>query len=176
MELKKVEEGVIPIYENERKERLINARELHKELNNKRQFSNWIKQRVDKYKFLINKDFIRFNNFVKGDENGFGNKTITEYYITIDMAKELCMVENNETGRNIRRYFIEVEKRYRNIINAGNSTNQLINIMQNAIDYMRENNIRVDNLEIGLSEVKQEVEELKSKMDIKIKKRLLFSI
>ena len=72
-------------------------------------------------------------------------------------------------GRNIRRYFIEVEKRYINIINAGNSTNQLINIMQNAIDYMRENNIRVDNLEIGLNEVKEEVKELKSKIDVKIK-------
>ena len=52
-----------------------------------------------------------------------------EYYLTIDTSKEICMIENNETGRNIRRYFIEVEKRYRNIINAGNNTNQLINIM-----------------------------------------------
>ena len=118
---------------------------------------------------MTNQDFIRFHNFVKGDENGFGNKSITEYYITIDMAKELCMVENNETGRNIRRYFIEAEKRYRNIINSSNSTNQLINIMQNAIDYMKENNIRVDNLELGLNEVKEEVKELKSKIDVKVK-------
>ena len=32
-----------------------------------------------------------------------------EYYLTIDMAKELCMVENNDIGRKIRKYFIEVE-------------------------------------------------------------------
>ncbi len=169
MELKKVEEGVIPIYENETRERLINARELHKALKNKRQFADWIKQRIDKYKFLINQDFIRFHKIVKGDENGFGNKSITEYYITVDIGKELCMIENNETGRNIRRYFIEAEKRYRNIINSNNSTNQLINIMQNAIDYMKENNIRVDNLELGLNEVKEEVKELKSKIDVKVK-------
>ena len=167
MELKKVEEGVIQIYENETKERLINARELHKALKSKRQFADWMKQRIDKYKFLKNQDFFTFHKFVKRGENNLGNK-FTEYYITVDMAKELCMVENNETGRNIRRYFIEVEKRYRNIISAGNNTNQLINIMQNAIDYMRENNIRVDNLEIGLNEVKEEVKELKSKIDIKI--------
>ena len=42
--------------------------------------------------------------------------------------------------------------------------------MQNAINYMRENNIRVDNLEIGLNEVKEDVKELKSKLDIKIQK------
>lgn len=166
MELKKVEEGVIPIYENETRERLIDARELHRALKNKRKFANWISERIEKYQFVENTDFFKRNNFVT-----LGNlrRPQTDYYITVDMAKELCMVENNETGRNIRRYFIEVEKRYRNIINAGNNTNQLINIMQNAIDYMRENNIRVDNLEIELNQVKEEVKELKSKIDVKIK-------
>lgn len=76
MELKKVEEGIIPIYENESKEKLINARELHEKLNNKRQFSNWIKQRIEQYGFLENKEYIRFNNFVKGDKNGYGNKMV----------------------------------------------------------------------------------------------------
>ncbi|EAM0325957.1 phage antirepressor Ant, partial [Campylobacter coli] len=38
-----------------------------------------------------------------------------EYYITLDMAKELCMVENNEKGRQARRYFIECEKRLKNL-------------------------------------------------------------
>ena len=168
MEFKKVEEGLVPIYENEYKEKLINARELHNILENKRQFANWIKQRIEQYEFIENKEFIRFNNFVKGDENGFGNKTTIEYYLTLDMAKELCMVENNRIGKRLRLYFIEVEKRYSNILNSTNTTNQLIDIMQNAINYMKENNIRVDNLEIGLDEVKKDIDELKSKIDIKI--------
>ena len=78
-------------------------------MKNKRQFADWIKQRIDKYKFLKNQDFFTFHKFVKRGENNLGNKSL-EYYITVDMAKELCMVENNETGRNIRRYFIEAEK------------------------------------------------------------------
>lgn len=130
MELKKVEEGIIPIYENESKERLINARELHEKLESNTKFADWIKRRIKHYEFIENEDFIPFLKFEKGDENGFGNKKIIEYYLTIDMAKELCMVENNKTGKNIRRYFIEVEKRYRNILNQTNSTNQLIDIMQ----------------------------------------------
>lgn len=165
MELKKVEEGVIPIYENETRERLISARELHKALKIGKDFTTWMRDRINKYEFIENSDFIL--TFPKIGERK--NVVKHEYYLTIDTSKEICMIENNEKGRNIRRYFIEVEKRYRNIINAGNNTNQLINIMQNAIDYMRENNIRVDNLETGLSEVKQQVEELKSKIDIKIK-------
>lgn len=79
------------------------------------------------------------------------------------------MIENNEIGRKIRRYFIETEKRYRTIINTNNNTNQFIEIMKNAINYMKENNIRVDNLELGLREVKNEIENIKSSIDIKIK-------
>ena len=142
---------------------------MHSALENKRQYSDWIKQRIKQYNFLENEDFIRFHNFVKGDKNGFGNKTTIEIYITIDMAKELCMVENNETGREIRRYFIETEKRYREILNTNSSTNQIIDIMQNAINYMRENNLRVDNLEIGLEQVKKEVKDIRTSMNIKIK-------
>ena len=92
-----------------------------------------------------------------------------EFYLTIDTSKEICMIENNDIGRYIRRYFIEIEKRYRNILSSTNNTNQLIDIMQKAINYMKENNIRVDNLEIGLEEVKHDVDELKSKIDVKIK-------
>ena len=47
LEFKKVEEGLVSIYESETKERLINARELYQKLESKRQFSNWIKQRIE---------------------------------------------------------------------------------------------------------------------------------
>ena len=166
MEFKKVEEGVEPIYENETKVRLINARELHDILGSKRDFTNWIKDRINKYKFIKNEDFVI--TFTKIGERK--NVIRHDYYLTIDTSKEICMIENTSVGRKIRKYFIEVENRYRNILNSSNNTNSLIEIMQNAINYMRENNIRVDNLEIGLSEVKEDVKELKSKLDIKIQK------
>lgn len=165
IELKKIEEGLISIYENESKERLINARQLHRELENKRRFADWIKQRIEQYGFVENEEFIKHHNFVM-----VGNlkRPQIDYFVTIHMAKELCMVENNEKGRFIRRYFIETEKRYREIINTNNNSNQLIDLMQNAINYMKENNLRVDNLELGLKEVKNEIENIKSSIDIKI--------
>ena len=156
IELKKVEEGIIPIYENDAKEKLINARELHKELNNKRQFADWIKQRIDKYKFLENQDFVKLHNFVM-----VGNlkRPQIDYYLTIDMAKELCMVENNENGRKIRRYFIEVEKRYREIINT--PTN-IFDFMRLALNQIELNSKNIENLQL-------DVDDLKSKNDVKIK-------
>ncbi len=158
MKLKKVEEGLIPIYENELKERLINARELHKTLENKRQFANWIKQRIEQYGFIENKEYIRFNNFVKGDEKGYGNKSQIDYYLTVNMAKELCMVENNIIGKKLRLYFIEIENRYKKIIT--NPTN-IFDFMRLALNQIEENTKDIDILKL-------DVKELKSKIDIKI--------
>ena len=168
IELKKVEEGLISIYENNSKERLINAREMFYILrgeNTKTKYNDWIKDRITKYKFEKNIDFIGFS---LKNEKPIGGRPTKEYYLTIDTAKEICMIENNDNGRRIRKYFIEVEKRYKHIVNKNNNSNQLIDIMQNAINYMKENNIRVDNLELGLKEVKNEIKNIKSKIDIRI--------
>lgn len=165
IEFKKIEEGLIPIYENESKERLINARELHEKLGNKRKFADWIKQRIEKYSFLENQDFIRFHNFVKGDKNGFGNKATNECYITIDMAKELCMVENNEIGRKIRRYFIEAERRYRSIIN---NPSNIFDFMRLALDEIEKNENEIRNVKNLVLDNKNEIENIKTTIDIKI--------
>ena len=168
LDFKKVEDGIVSIYENEIKEKLINARELFYLLrgeNTKTKFADWIKQRIEQYEFIENKEFIKLRNYTN-----VGNlkRPQLDYYLKIDMAKELCMIENNDKGKKIRKYFIKIEERYRNILNNTNNTNSLVDIMQNAINYMKENNIRVDKLEISLNEVKTDLNELKSKIDIKI--------
>lgn len=110
--MKIFQDGLIKIYENDRQEQLVDARELHTELKNKRKFSDWIKQRIEQYGFVEDIDFTTYHNFVKREGSNLGSKT-TEYALTLDTAKEIAMVENNEQGRKIRRYFIEVEKKAR---------------------------------------------------------------
>ena len=106
------QDGLIKVYENDRQEQLVNARDLYKALNNKRQFSDWIKQRIEQYGFIENIDFTTFSQFCEKPQGG---RPTTEYALTLDTAKEIAMVENNEQGRKIRRYFIEVEKKARNM-------------------------------------------------------------
>lgn len=115
--LKVFENGLIKVYQNDRQEQVVDARELHIALGNKRQFSDWIKQRIEQYGFIENVDFATFHNFVKREGSNLGSKT-TEYALTLDTAKEIAMVENNEQGKKIRRYFIEVEKRARNMFDV----------------------------------------------------------
>jgi phage anti-repressor protein len=89
----------------------IDARNLWEQLGSKRQFGNWMKERITKYKFVENVDFTRFNKNVKA-QNTYVN-TI-EYYFTFDTAKELCLVQNNDSGRRVRQYFILMEDTLRN--------------------------------------------------------------
>lgn len=79
MEFKIIENELLPIYENEKKERLVNARELHEKLQSKQEFANWIKNRIKKYEFIENIDFIKHDNFIK-----VGNlkRPQIDYYLT----------------------------------------------------------------------------------------------
>ena len=83
----------------------VNARELHAFLDVQTRYNDWIKNRIEQYGFCDGIDFLTLTeNLVSG---GF-QKT---HYITVDMAKELAMVERNEKGRQARQYFIECERR-----------------------------------------------------------------
>lgn len=83
---------------------LCNARSLHAFLESKQQYSHWIKDRIADYGFQQNEDYIIVTERTSG-------RPRKEYHITLDMGKELGMVERNERGRQIRKYFIECERR-----------------------------------------------------------------
>jgi phage anti-repressor protein len=107
-DLKVVELGLVPIYEDKEARKLVNARKLHTFLGSKQEFAHWIKDRIEKYGFVEGEDYLIILSNRAGD--GIG-KPKTDYFLVIDVAKELSMVENNEQGRRVRRYFIECEKR-----------------------------------------------------------------
>ncbi|OZN24424.1 phage antirepressor Ant [Actinobacillus seminis] len=91
---------------------LINARELHDFLQSKQHFSDWIKKRISDYGFEENLDFIGVHKKMITEAGFFGSrqKEVKEYHITLDMAKELCMLERSEIGRQARRHFIKMEQ------------------------------------------------------------------
>jgi phage anti-repressor protein len=103
--LKVIESGIVPIYEDHETRRLVNARELHGFLAVHWKFASWIQRRIEKYGFSEGEDFFRFCG------KSTGGRPTAEYFLTIDTAKELAMVENTKQGRMIRKYFIECERR-----------------------------------------------------------------
>ena len=81
----------------------VNARELYQYLESKQDFSTWIKRRIEQYDFIENKDYITLHQKME-------RVIQIEYYISLNMAKELSMVEKNDKGREARKYFIACEE------------------------------------------------------------------
>lgn len=87
----------------------VNARELYAFLESKQEFANWIRNRIEQYSFVEGRDFT-VDKFING------RATQIDYYVSLDMAKELAMVERNEKGKQARQYFIECERRAKNAV------------------------------------------------------------
>jgi anti-repressor protein len=104
-DLKVISNELLPVYETSSGEKIVDARELHRFLEVGRDFSNWIKDRIQKYGFIEGEDFSPILVKTSG-------RPAIEYDLTIEMAKELSMVENNEKGSQARKYFIAIEKRH----------------------------------------------------------------
>ena len=98
---------------------LINGEDLHAALGIKTRYSDWVLRRIDEYKFVLNQDFAKVRK-TEQVKNAFGFRSVekTEYHLTLDMAKELAMVERSEIGRQVRRYFIKIENETRDVIPA----------------------------------------------------------
>ena len=81
----------------------VNARDLHEGLGIETPFKKWI-DRMCEYGFEANKDF-----WTKMSESN-GGRPATEYDITVDMAKQICMLQRTEKGKQYRQYFLDLEK------------------------------------------------------------------
>lgn len=100
-------EEIIKVELNEQLEPIVSARELHKALEVKKQFTDWWKQQQG-YGFEENEDFA-YTPLSVNVGNG-ANRQVDDYAMKLDMAKELAMVSKTEKGKEVRKYFIQVEK------------------------------------------------------------------
>jgi len=110
-ELKVIENELVPVYETSTGEKIVYGTKLHEVLQSRQDFSTWVKKRLLECDAIENTDYDTAPLFY-GTANG-GNSTRTEYLIKLDTAKEMAMLERNEKGKQVRRYFIAVEKKYK---------------------------------------------------------------
>ncbi len=120
----------------------INARMLHNQLKVSRDFSTWIKQQIDENSLIegVDYEFLKGNTRNINDSGRYmdGKKPLYEYLLTLDAAKSIAMVagakagntniELKEMSKLVRRYFIIIEKAFKNRIKwNSNRKNTLIN-------------------------------------------------
>ena len=108
-ELIKIEEAVI----SNEKVNAVSARELHKVLGSRQDFSTWVKNRIEKAKLRSDIDYVTAPQ-IYGTVRG-GHATRLEYYLSLDAAKHVALMESTDVGVKVRDYFIECEKSLRNV-------------------------------------------------------------
>ena len=99
--------------ENRNGELLVSARELHDRLGIETRYNDWFK-RMLKYGFEENNDYIPITQkrvTAQGNET-----TYTDHILKIDCAKEICMIQRTDIGRECRKYFLECERKLKDIV------------------------------------------------------------
>lgn len=112
----------------------VNARDLHAFLGCGEEFAHWIKQRIEQYGFVENQDFASYR------ENAQKGRPRIEYAVSLDMAKELSMVERNAKGKEARLYFLECERRAKaNVVDAAGLLSDPSKLRAALLSYVDEN-------------------------------------
>lgn len=107
-DLKVIENELVPVYETDKGVKVVNGRDLHRALESKQDFSTWVKKRLSECDAVENEDFDRFHKKMEAN-----NATMIDYIIKLDTAKEMAMLERNDKGKQVRKYFIQVEEKYK---------------------------------------------------------------
>lgn len=126
----------------------VDARTLHSFLEVDTRFNDWVNRRIDEYGFAQDVDFISILN----SEYSPPRK---DYALTLDMAKELAMVERTPKGKQARQYFIECEKRLRSggYAATGNPITDAAQLGQAIAPFLRAVGVEGNMLAIGTNNV-----------------------
>lgn len=122
-------QALLPILQSDENNSKVNARDLHKQLKSGRQFTDWIENRIEVYQLIKDVDYYTVSHFYETVKNSsLQPKETLDYILTLDCAKQLAMVERTDIGALVRRYFIIIEKAFKNRTSWNkNRKNTLIN-------------------------------------------------
>ena len=112
-QLKLIDNDLVPVYETDKSERVVYGTELHAALEVKTAYKDWSARRFNECDATENKDY---EVLLKNERNPKGGRPSLEHIIRLDIAKEMAMLERNEIGKRVRKYFIEIENRYKNSV------------------------------------------------------------
>lgn len=146
-ELRVIENELVPVYETNTGEKVVYGTELYAVLEVKSRFNDWVSNRLSDCEAVENEDYQTFTkNLVKG-------RPAVDYIIKLDTAKEMAMLERNEKGKQVRRYFIKVEKKYKEFL----KTKSPLQLLELEFEAIKEVDSKVDAVNEDLQQFKQDL-------------------
>ncbi len=108
-----IENELVPVYETDAGEKVVYGTELYRVLQVKSNYTTWIERRFNDIDAIENEDYETCFPKLESEIHGGQNKK--DHIIKLDTAKEMAMLERNSKGKEVRRYFIQIEKKYKGI-------------------------------------------------------------
>ena len=155
--LKTLENNLVPVYETSTGEKVVYGTELYKVLQVKSNYTTWIERRFNDIDAIENEDYETCFPKLESEIHGGQNKK--DHIIKLDTAKEMAMLERNSKGKEVRRYFIQIEKKYKE---QSQQTARPLSV-QEQIRIIAQGNIE---LEQKIDNVKQDLEQFKQDMPV----------
>lgn len=106
-DLRVIENELVPVYVTSTGEKVVYGTELYECLGSKQEYSNWVKNRLRECDSVEDADFTTVLS------KSTGGRPKQEYIIKLATAKEMAMLEHNQKGKQVRRYFIRIEEKYK---------------------------------------------------------------
>jgi len=150
---------LIPTIENDTGNILVSGRELHEFLEVKTAYKDWFPRMCD-YGFEEGSDFSSFLS------ESTGGRPAVDHRITIDMAKEISMLQRTEKGKQARQYFLELERRW-------NSPEM---VMKRAMDYLNERVSKLETQNLVLTQQNNELQPKASYYDLVLQNKSLLTV
>lgn len=150
---------LIPTIENDTGNILVSGRELHEFLEVKTAYKDWFPRMCD-YGFEEGSDFSSFLS------ESTGGRPAVDHRITIDMAKEISMLQRTDKGKQARQYFLELERRW-------NSPEM---VMKRAMDYLNERVSKLETQNLVLTQQNNELQPKASYYDLVLQNKSLLTV
>lgn len=149
--LKVIENELVPVYETDTGEKVVYGTELYAVLEVKSRYREWVERRIEDCEAVENEDF------QAAEISAPSGQAMKEHIIKLDTAKEMAMLERNDKGKQVRRYFIKIEKKYKDGLYDGISVEMRAAI---AIDK------RVTQIDFKVNSVDKDLQEFKQDMPL----------
>lgn len=150
-ELKIIENELVPVYETSTGEKVVYGSELHEVLEVKSRYREWVDRRLSDIDAVENEDF------QAAEISAPSGQTMKEHIIKLDTAKEMAMLERNEKGKQVRRYFIQVEKKYKTASLATQELSPQLQVMINLEIEQRRQAEKLEHVENRIESIREVV-------------------
>lgn len=146
-----IENELVPVYETSTGEKVVYGSELHEVLGVKSRYREWIDRRLQDIDAVENEDF------QAAEISAPSGQTKKDHIIKLDTAKEMAMLERNDKGKEVRRYFIRVEKKYKSASLATQELSPQLQVMINLEIEQKRQAEKIEHVEEQIESIREVV-------------------